>query len=128
MTGDEILDAGGQVMAHNSTNKNQTIHLRPAVKSPDGDRAGVCHFPAQPSAGFAACSTKVDAPERQHGTLRQIDHQHERGTSSCSSSLTQDRHWKAEQLVTMQRQGVAHRGRGHGAALELCGCGLTGCC
>ena len=91
MTGEEILDAGVQVMAQP---RQAQQHHPPVVgrrKGADGDRAGVRAVQAQPRAVLPAGRGGRAAGRRQHRTLRQPGQQHERADAVPVHLAQQDR-------------------------------------
>ena len=111
MTGDEILDAGVQVMAQPPGKKNSSIHLLSGGEKALAAIALVFAIFQLNPAPFCLLD-EVDAPLDDANTERYaklVTEMSRRAPSSCSSATTSIAMEMAEQLigVTMQEQGVS---------------------
>ncbi len=122
MTGDEILDAGVQVMAQPPGKKNSTIHLLSRRREgADRDRAGVRDLPAEPGAVLFARRSRCAAGRRQHRALLQARHRDERRHAVPLHQPQQDRDGDGQAADRRDDAGagrVAHRRGRHGCGGE----------
>ena len=110
MTGEEILDAGVQVMAQPPAKKTRPSTCSQAAKKALTAIALVfCHFPAQPCAVLPARRSGRAAGRRQYRAVCKLVSRMSTDTQFLFISHNKITMEMAEQLigVTMQKQGVS---------------------